>query len=460
MPASLLLAISTAIAMAAPDAQLEALPDASGSLGDMPDGGPIDGGGADGGAPAISDAGAASTPALPDAGAPIVIDLPDPDAPRVRAAAERGEVVLGAPFTVFVTVEAEPGINVNLREPLDLGPAFEVRRKVSEIRPRSDGGKLVEWQLEVMAWEVGDLKIPPIAVTFVTGGRAGQVHTAPAPVRVLGSLGEDDDGRRVRGLAPPTALSGTQPWWPWAIGAGSALILAFGVWLWRKTRKRPRAAYAAAPGVPWRTRLMGTPAQRALARLEELEASGRLASEQRAAYAELGEIARELIAAMTDIATLELTTAELLRAVSGHPATAGGAAALESWIGRVDKVKYAGHEAGAAAIRADLEDARALVAVLTSGAPSRAAAPVAAAPAPRQAARVISGSESEPEPEPEPGLGSGSEPGSEPEPGSGSGSEPESGSAPEDDHARYRRPVAAKRAAVLVDDDAPEEPAR
>src|SRR5207253_2635317 len=68
------------------------------------------------------------------------IDItPDIAAPEVSAAASPSSVMLGARFTLFVTAVYGAGVEVNLREPTELGPAFEVTRRVSEDKLRSDG---------------------------------------------------------------------------------------------------------------------------------------------------------------------------------------------------------------------------------------------------------------------------------------------------------------------------------
>jgi len=46
---------------------------------------------------------------------------------------------LGAHFTLYITATFGAGVEVNLREPMDLGPAFEIRRRLSEDRPSGDG---------------------------------------------------------------------------------------------------------------------------------------------------------------------------------------------------------------------------------------------------------------------------------------------------------------------------------
>src|SRR5256885_1970054 len=59
-----------------------------------------------------------------------IIRLPvDVGAPAVNAAASPTVARLGAHFTLYITATFGAGVEVNLREPMDLGPAFEIRRR-------------------------------------------------------------------------------------------------------------------------------------------------------------------------------------------------------------------------------------------------------------------------------------------------------------------------------------------
>lgn len=357
---------------------------------------------ADAGETGVGDAGPADagrTDAGPaDAGPAdpgLIVDLPlDADAPQVAAAAENGEAPLGAPFTVFVTATARAGVQVSLRDPLELGAAFEVRRKLASSRPLADGGTAFEWQLELVAWEVGDLRIPPIPLLFTSHGRAGQITTAPAPMRILGSLAEDDDGTRPRGLSPPRPLLRPRPWWPWVAGGAAALALLglLGL-LWWRTRRRAKPASGPTRS-RWRAHREG-PGGRALRRLAALEASGALITQQKAGYTELADVLRELLGAVGGFPTKDLTTGELTRALAQHPTLAGAAEDVTRWLAAVDKVKYAAYVATEREAAAALADARSLVLVLaadlatdlapdlaTDLAPAPAEDPSAAPPAP------------------------------------------------------------------------------
>jgi hypothetical protein len=303
-----------------------------------------------------SSIGAGADPAT----APIVIDIPlEARSPHVRAAAEKGEVALGAPFTLFITVSAQSGVTVNLREPIRLGPAFEVRRKVSSVRQNSDGSRIVEWQVEVLAWEVGELRLPAIAVTFVADGRAGQVETAATPIRVVGALAEDDDGTRLRGLASPVELTRTDsPWWLAIPAAAVVLTFLAGPRLLR----RYRGGIGSAPTGFALLRHQRSPGQHALYRLEAIENTGILIAQPKLGYTEMADVIREFVSAHTGSPNLELTNSELQRALEVHPRTAHARSETAAWFSEIDHAMYAAESfSGTDATAAALRRARALV---------------------------------------------------------------------------------------------------
>lgn len=313
-----------------------------------------------------------------DAG-PSTLEVPiEALAPTVSAAAERGEALLGAPFTVFVTAHAGVGISAALREPVNLGPAFEVRRKLASVRARGDGSRDYEWQLEVVAWEVGDLTLPPIALVFEAHGQTGAVATAPAPVRILGTL--DEDSTAPRELAPPRELARSRPAWP--LSAAATLLIALLAWVRWRRRRRPLGASAAIEHLPRGQRLSAY--QQARQRLDELERSRALIARQKEGYVELAAVLYELVGALGPFGVADLTSGELVQRMKRSPAVASAAAAVERWLGAIDRVRYDAYVAEDAQTALALAEARALVALLEAApratVPSSAEAPPAGAP--------------------------------------------------------------------------------
>jgi hypothetical protein len=284
-------------------------------------------------------------------------------------------VSLGAHFTLFVSAAFGPGVEVNLREPLDLGPAFEVRRRLSEDRRGADGRVTREWQVDVTPWELGELRLPPIAVTFTVAGRAGQVETNAVPLKVVGALGDaTDDPSVMRGLAAPAGLSRHDWLWIWlatAAGAVAGVAIA-AAWMHRRRNRRTLRLVGGAIARPPRIDMTG---ERALERLFAVERSGVLDrdGERKAGYAEMVHVIREYLAARYRIATHDLTSSELLGRL-GALAAPGEVDEIAGWLGGCDLVKYGGWRATPAEAGKALDDARALIVATTVTAAATATA--------------------------------------------------------------------------------------
>jgi hypothetical protein len=278
-------------------------------------------------------------------------------------------VNLGAHFTLYVTATFGPGVEVNLREPLDLGPAFEIRRRLSEDRQAADGRTTREWQIDVMPWELGDLQVAPIAVTFTVFGRAGQLETNAVPLKILGVLGDNggaDDPSVVRGLALPAGLTMRDWRWIWLATAAAAAagVAATALWLHRRRRRRALRLFGGAIAPPRRIDMTG---ERALERLLAIERSGVLDrdAERKTGYAAMVEVIREYLAARYRLATLDLTSSELLGQLGKH-APAGEVELVADWLDGCDLVKYGGRRATPAEAGKTLDDARALIVATTA----------------------------------------------------------------------------------------------
>ncbi|MBA3391622.1 MAG: hypothetical protein H0T89_03210 [Deltaproteobacteria bacterium] len=327
-------------------------------------------GSAGSGSAGSADPNAGSAGSGPGSGA-IILQLPtDIAAPQVTAAADPTVVRLGGKFTVVIRATYGDGVEVNLREPVELGSVFEVRRKLSEDRKVTGGRVTREWQIEVIAWELGDLVMPPISVTYTAFGKAGQVETNRIRLKIIGVLGDlVDDPKAMRGHAPPAELIVRDWFWLWVgAAAGAVLGVAIALVLYRRHRRR-RASLV--PGAVMRPRRMSRMAdmtsERALQRLLAIEESGVLDREddRRTGYAEMVEVIRDYVGARYRIATSELTSSELLRRLE-RAAPDDERLLVERWLAGCDLVKYGGLRTTGDQARATLDDARALIVATTS----------------------------------------------------------------------------------------------
>lgn len=284
---------------------------------------------------------------------------------------------LGEKFTLFITVTFANDVEVNLREPVELGGAFEVTRKNSENRTSPDGRKVREYQLEVYAWELGNLQVPPVAVTFTSGGKAGQIATNAVPVNVNGVLGDVvDDPKLMRGDAPPVRIMTRDWFWAWIAGgvAGAIVAMCVALYIYRKRKRRVRSLMGSlvVSSVPTPRRLDMT-SERALEQLLFIEQSGVLDrdDDRKGGYADMVRVIREYLGARYRVASLDLTTAELMRSLA-KVAPEDERQQIAAWLERCDIVKYGGLRATLEDAHGVLDSARTLV-MTTTRSPARAA---------------------------------------------------------------------------------------
>lgn len=357
-------AIATAWGQGAPDVGSGAADPATGGSG-AADPGTGSGSGSSGSGSGVGAAGPGSGAGSSAPKKITIIIPPDVQVPDVRAAASPPVLRLGETFTLFVTATYGGDVEVNLREPIELGGAFEVTRKLSSTRTLPDGKREREWQLEVYAWELGELRVPPLAVTFTSQGKAGQVATNEVPLIVNGVLGDlVDDPRLMKGHASPVSLMSRDWFWAWVAGGVAAAFAAAGTYLYIRNRRRRRVRTLIGTLVPVgpAPRRIDMTSERALARLLEIERSGALDrdDDRKAGYAEMVEVIREYLGARYRVATLDLTTYELMKSLA-RVAPSDEQALVERWLERCDIVKYGGLRATAEDAHGVLEAARHLV---------------------------------------------------------------------------------------------------
>lgn len=316
----------------------------------------------------------------PDGG-PAAVDGPrlvDVSPPQVSASAAPSELPLGETFTLFVEVVFDEQLTVNLPSTLDLAPLFDELRRTSRDEVRTDGTRKRIYQLELRAWELGDLTLPPIQVGYAAGGERSWVVTNAVPLRVVGVLGDADDKTALLDDAPPMTLRRRD--WRWPLALAALVVVAAVVLLARRFRRRPQAATAmvAAPTRTARVRLPGS-AERALAALAALEAAGTLGREPRVGYEELVVILRRFWNEQLGVGIRDRTSGELVTALGKTSLPAALVADSRRWLDRCDLVKYARVVPDAAAIAEDLGAARALVraAVMPAPSPTAPASPLA-----------------------------------------------------------------------------------
>jgi hypothetical protein len=290
-----------------------------------------------------------------DGGGVIVIDPGLPDAPVVRASLSATEVGLGEVFYLFVAVDHQPGVEVNLPAALPIGPDFEETARTDRLIKNPAGGLTREFEVALMAFTLGDRLLPPVPVTWAAHGQVAQVASAPLAISVVGVIGEGD--AELRDIAPPVDVLRRDLTLAWiAGGALGAVVLAVIVWrLARRRRRRVATAVAAAEA-------LRPPHDEALARLAAVEGSGALGAEDRKpVYLELSEIVRGYLARRYGFPARDLTTGEIRTRLAALPDPGEALARIADWLERCDLVKYAKGSATEDEARQALYEARIFV---------------------------------------------------------------------------------------------------
>jgi hypothetical protein len=297
-----------------------------------------------------------SPDALP---AELIDEIDVPPEIGVTAAASASEVMLGAVFSVFVTVTHPPGMHVTMPASLPLGDSFEASRRVTERRTRPDGAWYTEFELEVIAWRVGDIRVPPLPVTYSMAGTIRAAHSPAVPIQVIGLAGADSHD--IRDIAQPVIVA-RRDFTAVHVILALAVLGVVAAAIWGGARMRGRRAPHAGP-------LPRPSAEReALERLDALEASGALAAEDRKpAYQAMSEIVRAYLGQRFGIPALDATTSELERALASRSDAALLGELLAPWLQGCDLVKYAGASASEQDARQALQTARRAVEMSSPG---------------------------------------------------------------------------------------------
>lgn len=279
---------------------------------------------------------------VPDAGA-IIVDGPDLMGlarPQASAAAAPSRVRLGDTLTLFIEVVYDEKVTINLPATLDLDPYFEETRRSSADERRTDGTRKRTFQVQVRAWEVGDLRIPPIQVSYTAAGQQSWVVTNSVPIEVVGSLSDVDDKTALLGDTPPVSLK-SRDWRAPIAGAAAFVVLVIALIAWRLLRKKPTLTPAVTYVAPVAVKMKMTgPAERALEAIDKLAAEGTCVSDPRVGYDELVGIMRTYATEQYGVPILDRTTDELMRSLTRRMPEEAHTMARR-WFARCDLVKYA-----------------------------------------------------------------------------------------------------------------------
>lgn len=269
----------------------------------------------------------------------------------VQATASKAEVKPGEPFTVELKATGPAGTSYRFLSEAT-GDSFELRTLAA-----SGGGKAAVppgvHRYEAAVFALDEVEIPPIPVSYrLPDGTAGEARSAPLALRVVSVLPKDPQQQKLADIRGPLALSIAPVFWL-ALAASVLLAVAAAVWALRR-RRAAAVAPAPRPELPADVEALGA--------LDALAGSGLLAgSEYRAYYIRLTGIAKRYLERRLGAPVLEMTTAETLAFLRGHPVAGALLTAARDLAEAADRIKFAKGEGLAAEAERHLAAVRALV---------------------------------------------------------------------------------------------------
>jgi hypothetical protein len=303
-----------------------------------------------------------------DGGTP---DSVDPDAPTVGASLDKTEAHVGDRVTLTLSAVAKAGFAVTLPPKLELGKLELLDRDDGDKQGRDlgDGRRAHRFVLGVAAYEVGELEVPALAISYINPrGEVRTVQTAPVTLEVKGLLAPDEANPEVQPIRQPRSaivedkrVMKLARWG--AVGLGGALLVGILALIIRRSLRR---AVAAAPVELLPSR---PPEEIAMEKLRLLRAQGNFGADGYRPFSfAVAEVVRAYLGGRYGFDSLELTTTELMGELekrAAHLALADGAVAR--FLGDTDLVKFARSGSTDEAALAALDAAQSIV--LSTAAP-------------------------------------------------------------------------------------------
>ena len=235
---------------------------------------------------------------------------------EVNGKVESTDVQVGKPFTLDLSLKVPYGWFVEwndfaidtLSEQLDIIKRGEVERTAD-----ADSNVIVKQQLTLMTFDTGQVQVPPIALKYARSfDDPNRLKAYTDPIRLYSTSMTVDTTLAYKPIVEPIAAPVKfKEVFPWILGALVLVLLALGLWYWRKHRKPKVDAdgnIVRGPIIPPYDKAVGD-----LKRLreEKIWQSGKV----KEYFSTLTDIAREYIEGQFGVNAIEMTTDDILEEI-------------------------------------------------------------------------------------------------------------------------------------------------
>jgi hypothetical protein len=264
----------------------------------------------------------------------------EPRAPvEAATAVDRAVATTGDVITYSVTVDHDPGFEIELPEPGAEIAGFRIF-DLGREEPTENRGRRIEirWY-KLRADIVGSYVLPPVTVLYRPAESPAEsaaewqtIETSAIFVEVESVLPADGEAADIRGLKPLRDVRRGLPWLWIALGLTALVLAAAAVWFWRR---RPRPV---APPIP--------PHVLAFSELDTLRGTDfDDPVAVRRFHFRISEVLRAYVEGRWGLNATDLTTEEILPELSGlADLQASEVHRLTAFLRATDHVKFAEHQ--------------------------------------------------------------------------------------------------------------------
>jgi len=229
---------------------------------------------------------------------------------------ESKDVQVGKPFTLDLSLKVPYGWFVEwndfsidtLSDQIDI-----IKRGQVERTADADSNVIVKQQLTLMAFDTGQIQVPPVGLTYARSfDDPDRLKAYTDPIRLYSTTMTVDTTQAYKPLVEPIAAPVKfKEVFPWILGVLVLALIAFGIWYWLKHRKPKVDAEGnviKGPVIP--------PYEKAVGDLENLRQQKLWQSGKMKEYfSTLTDIAREYIEGQFGVNAVEMTTDDILEEV-------------------------------------------------------------------------------------------------------------------------------------------------